>query len=401
MPEYITYRNIEYRLLPGSESTANELLSIWDACRFAWNEVKAAQELLYEHACGRKIEAPTFFNFGKAFSELRKQTPWLQDKSSHIVRHSLNYLAEAYKAFFQGDAGYPRWKSRYGTPSFTIPYDVKIKDDKLYVPKVGWLAIRRKGGNPYPDGEPVQVVVRRVARRWYATVCYKVALTQPADDGKAVGVDMNVRQIADSTGEIYRSPDLAVLEARHKRHQRSLARKRKGSRRREKQRWRAARAARRLANARKNWQHHVSKRVAGKAHTVVIEDLKTKNMTRSAKGTKDNPGKNVRAKAGLNREIRKTGWSSLRQKIEYKAGSVIAVNPAYTSQTCSECGVVDADSRRTQASFVCVVCGHAQNADLNAACNILASGTGASARRGAFALATPATREMDTGVSRH
>ncbi len=164
--------------------------------------------------CTRKIEAPTFFNFGKAFSELRKQTPWLQDKSSHIVRHSLNYLAEAYKAFLQGDAGYPRWKSRYGTPSFTIPYDVKIKDDKLYVQKVGWLAIRRKGGNPYPDGEPVQVVVRRVARRWYATVCYKVALTQPADDGKAVGVDMNVRQIADSTGEIYRSPDLAVLEAR-------------------------------------------------------------------------------------------------------------------------------------------------------------------------------------------
>ncbi len=141
MPEYITYRNIEYRLLPGSESTANELLSIWDACRFAWNEVKAAHELLYEHACGRKIEAPTFFHFGKAFSELRKQTPWLQDKSSHIVRHSLNYLAEAYKAFFLGDAGYPRWKSRYGTPSFTIPDNVKIKDDKLYVQKVGWLVL--------------------------------------------------------------------------------------------------------------------------------------------------------------------------------------------------------------------------------------------------------------------
>ena len=134
---------------------------------------------------------------------------------------------------------------------------------------------------------------------------------------------MNVRRIADSTGEIHRMADLAVLEARHKRHQRSLARKRKGGRRREKQRWRAARAARRLANARKNWQHHVSKRLAGKAHTVVMEDLKTKNMIRSAKGTKDNPGKNVRAKAGLNREIRKTGWSSLRQKIEYRQARLL------------------------------------------------------------------------------
>ncbi len=158
-------------MLPGSESAASELLGIWDACRFAWNEVKAAHELLYEHACGRKMEAPMFFNFGKAFSELRKQTPWLQDKSSHIVRYSLHDPAEA---FFKDDAGYPRWKSRYGTPSFTIPCDVRIKDDKLYVQKVGWVAIRRKGGNPYPDGEPVQVVVRGVTRRWYATVCYKV-----------------------------------------------------------------------------------------------------------------------------------------------------------------------------------------------------------------------------------
>ena len=146
---------------------------------------------------------------------------------------------------------------------------------------------------------------------------------------------------------------------------------------------------------------HVTKRIAGKAHTVVIEDLNTEGMTRSAKGTKAKPGKNVRQKAGLNREILKTSWGALRQMLGYKAGAVVEINPAYTSQTCSACGVVDADSRRTQASFKCTACGHAQNADLNAARNILASGTGATARGGALPSGTPAKREMDTLGLRH
>ena len=206
--------------------------------------------------------------------------------------------------------------------------------------------------------------------------------------------------VVDSAGEIHRQPKRQnVLKAKRKRHQHLLSRKRQGSNRRRKQKARLQRAAGREAQFRKDWQHRVSRRIAGKAHTVVIEDLKTGRMTRSAKGTVENPDKNVRAKAGLNREIRMTGWGGLRRKIKYKAGAVIAINPAYTFQTCSACGVVDADARRTQASFKCVACGLAQNADLNAARNILASGTGATARREAFGLPTSMTREMDTGCT--
>ena len=144
------------------------------------------------------------------------------------------------------------------------------------------------------------------------------------------------------------------------------------------------RVARRLANARKAWLHRTSRKLADKAGTVVIEKLDTATMTRSAKGTKDAPGSNVRAKAGLNREILHTGWGAMERMLEYKALELIRVPAAYTSQTCSACGVIDADSRRTQASFKCVACGHPQNADLNAARNILASATGATARRGAL-----------------
>ena len=97
-------------------------------------------------------------------------------------------------------------------------------------------------------------------------------------------------------------------------------------------------------------------------------------MTRSAKGTVENPGVNVSAKSGLNREILKQTWGMIRQQLEYKAEwagrTLVAVDARYTSQTCSECGVIDKGSRSGK-SFKCVACGYEADADVNAARNIL------------------------------
>ena len=123
-------------------------------------------------------------------------------------------------------------------------------------------------------------------------------------------------------------------------------------------------------------------------------------MTRSAKGDAENPGVNVRRKARLNREILGTGWTGLRQKLEYKAHRIIAVDPKYTSQRCHDCGHVEAANRKSQAVFVCEQCGHTGNADINAALNILALGTGAAGRGGASSLETPAIRQMNDAVDR-
>ncbi len=125
-----------------------------------------------------------------------------------------------------------------------------------------------------------------------------------------------------------------------------------------------------------------------------VEKLNTRGMTKSARGTLENPGRKVKAKSGLNREILSTGWHSVKEKLAYKC-ALVEIDPAFTSQTCNVCGRVDKASRPSQAEFTCVACGHADNADLNAARNIMASGIGASARRGALALATPVTRETD------
>ena len=125
-------------------------------------------------------------------------------------------------------------------------------------------------------------------------------------------------------------------------------------------------------------------------------------MTKSAKGTVETPGRNVSQKSGLNREILKSNWGRLELNLAYKAGELVQVDAAYTSQTCAVCQHVDKESRKTQAVFQCTACGHTANADHNAAINILARGltlarpargVGASARRGAIPLGTPTTRE--------
>ena len=121
---------------------------------------------------------------------------------------------------------------------------------------------------------------------------------------------------------------------------------------------------------------------------IVIEDLKVKNMSRSSKGTRENPGKNVAQKRGLNRSIRSQAWALLRKRLKDKAANatspvvVIPINPKFTSQTCPQCEHVAEDNRKSQAVFSCINCGHTTNADINAAKNILAAGLAVTGRRG-------------------
>jgi len=117
----------------------------------------------------------------------------------------------------------------------------------------------------------------------------------------------------------------------------------------------------------------VSTGIARRFDLIRVEDLQVATMTRSAKGTRENPGRNVRQKAGLNREIMRSGWGLLVRRLQEKApGRVEKISPAFTSQRCSACGRVDRGSRESQAVFRCTACGFAANADVNAAINIAA-----------------------------
>jgi putative transposase len=172
------------------------------------------------------------------------------------------------------------------------------------------------------------------------------------------------------------------IEKRLAKEQRRLARKKKFSANWQKQKAKITRLYIRIADVRNAYLHKASTTISKNHATVVLEDLRIRNMSKSAKGSKENPGKNVRAKAGLNRAILDQGWFEFRRQLEYKqhwrGGKVVAIPPQYTSQTCPACGLVSADNRKSQSKFACE-CGYHGHADHVAAMNILAAGHAVSA----------------------
>ncbi len=413
-PETV-HRTVRLRLYPGDAATGILLTAIAGACRHVWNHMLADQERRYRLWQAYKIgpkPVPTFFTLGRRFTQLRHDPDhaWLKDYPFACVRYSLKYLADAYQRYRKDPQteGKPRFKAKHFTvPAFTIPEAVRMDGDRLHVPKVGWL--RLAGSNPYAGCQPLTVRVRREGTephpKWYAHVCYEVPaeqVKQPAPDG-ALGLDRNVGQATDNEGTVYALPDTDPLDANIKRKQRELSRKqgwgpkdkRPKSNRGRRVNGQLQKLHRKRKRKRDDATHQASRTLADTAHTVVVEALNTKGMTASAKGTREEPGTNVKAKAGLNRAILASGWGQLERKLAYKAGQVVKVDPAYTSQTCSRCGHVGQANRPSQAVFACQACGWALNADHNAAINILvraglpsvpvpARGTGAAARGGAI-----------------
>ncbi len=409
-------RTVRLRLLPETRIKAQQLAGTAGACRWVWNHFLARQQFRWQcwqdYRIGPK-PAVSAYDLFVEFTALRRQPEydWLQEYSFAAVRHTLKYLADAYRKFLSGQGGPPRFKARHRTiDGFTIPDRVSLSATHLRVPRIGWLRV--KGSHLYADCQPLQVRVRKEGTsgspRWYVYVVYAVPVDQVRQgaDRDTVGLDRNVGQVMTSDGVMYRMTDTTRLDTRLKRKQRHLVRKRRGSGRRR----RIAGQLQKLHRKRKRiWDHdthQISRRLADTAHTVVIEDLPVQGMTRSAKGTVDSPGTQVKAKAGLNRSILSSNWSQLERKLVYKCGQVVTVPAAYTSQTCSLCGCVDPRNRPTQARFQCVRCRLTLHADHNAALNILerhrrsvARGTGATARRGAWPVGSPTTREQDMSQS--
>ena len=384
----IQHRTIRYRLHPQTKAKARKLAGMAGACRFVWNHFVG--KLKAEYVCYGKSNYQ-FFALGKQFTLLRQYTyPWLQEYSANIVKTSLKPIETNYKKFFKfKDVGLPRFKARRkANDSFPLSKGLfKINGNHLHIQRIGEVLIL--GNNPYPEGKPISGRVKKECGDWYAYIVYEVVISAKPWALKKVGIDRNCGQVALSDGTICRlkNPKLVQLEARKRRYQRMMARrdcgcsktKRKPSNRYMKAKWLHQKTSRKLHQIRDNWLHHVSKEIADRYSLVYVENLNVKGMTASAKGTAEKPGKNVKQKSALNKSILKTKWSKLEQMLEYKT-NIIKVPAAYTSQRCNKCGHLDKDNRKTQADFKCLACGHRDNADVNAALNILALGNRATGR---------------------
>ncbi|WP_414041977.1 RNA-guided endonuclease InsQ/TnpB family protein [Acidithiobacillus sp. M4-SHS-6] len=306
----------------------------------------------------------------------------MADAPVHPLQQTLKDLERAYANFFAKRAAFPRFKKKGRSDRFRYPEPKQIKLDqgnsRVFLPKLGWLRYRN---SREALGAVRNVTVSANGGKWFMSIQTERAVQDPAHPASSiVGVDMGVANFAAlSTGEIIAPVDARKRHAqRLARYQRAMSRKQKFSRNWIKAKARVQKLHTRIGNIRRDHLHKLSTTLSQNHAGIVIEDLQVRNMSRSASGTVEQPGRNTRAKAGLNRSILDQEWFEFRRQLEYKqawrGGIVVAVNPRNTSRTCPACGHVAKESRTTQSRFECVACGHTAHADVNAASNILAAG---------------------------
>jgi len=376
-----------YRLLP----TPAQQAVLRDHCghaRYVWN--LAVEQ--HSHWRPGRTGAPGYLEQCRQLTLARAEHPWLAAGSQTVQQQALRDFAQAMTAFFDpaNTAGRPSWRKAGRDEGFRIvgrgrQWDVRRVSrhvGQVRVPKAGW--VRFRWSRAVPPGAKSYRVTMDHAGRWHIAFAVIPDPVPAPGNGQAVGIDRGVVvSAALSTGELLSCPALTARERiRLRRLQRRLARAERGSNRRGRVRHAIARLRARETDRRKDWVEKVSTDIARRFAVIRVEDLLIKNMTRSSKGTRGDPGRNIRQKAGLNRGILGSGWRLLVRRLEEKAlGRVEMIKPHHTSQRCSACGQVDPKSRESQAVFRCTACGFVGHADVNAARNI-AAGHAVTARGG-------------------
>lgn len=346
---------------------------------------------------GRPYKGGPSRNFGAKglsgeLSDLRKSVDWIGAVSQTAQNQALIDLDRAFANFFEGRAGYPRPRRKGRDDAFRhVGREIAVRKlnarwSEVKVPKIGW--VRYRDTRPLPPrgaaADRIDPDIRSATLRavpgggWQISIAVRFEIAQRPVPTAAIGVDRGVAiPFALSTGEMVHLPEtMARREDAIRRAQKALSRRTRGSRRYAKAQRRLARLRASNARSRLDVSHRLTRRLAREAGLVAIEDLKIRNMTASACGTLEDPGRQVRQKAGLNRAILNVGWHAFERLLAYKmeecGGVLTKVSPHYTSQECAACGHIDKESRKNQAVFVCTSCGASANADINAARNILA-----------------------------
>jgi len=376
------------RLYPTSEQFSL-MDRIAGCCRVVYNT--GLEQRRWFARPGRNI---TYASQAGELQEFKQEFPWLTEAPYHCLQQSLVDLESAYKNFWAGRAGAPQRKKRGENDSFRFPDPTQVmlegnlhvadnkrtrslKNATLKLPKLGVVqcVLHRSIAN----GATVKsVTVSRDGLHWYASVMIEQTIQEPVrrQHEPVVGIDLGIAQpVVLSTGEKFTLPKAKKGDLDHQaKLQQSISRKQKGSRNRYKAIKKLAAFKSHQARVRRDAMEKVTTAIAKNHGVVAMEDLRIKNMTASAKGTVQEPGKNVAQKAGLNRSMLDVSLGAFRvrlgQKMAIGGGIQLLVPAHHTSQRCPKCGHVSPSNRVERDSFACTCCGHVADADVNAAINI-------------------------------
>jgi putative transposase len=345
------------RLYPTAKQ--QEILAVQFGCaRWCWNEAFATSQKLYADT-GKGLN---YHAMAVRLPKLKEQNPWLKDADSQALQASLQNLSRAFENFFAKRGRFPRFKSKHGRQSIQYPQRVKLDGNRIYLPKVGWVkcVVHRD-----IVGKVKTVTVSRNAcGQVYAAILTEDSVAPPpvSANGKAVGIDVGLEHLAiTSDGAKFDNPRHLKKALRNlKRKQQALSRKKKGSKNRDKARRLVARVHDRVACARKDYLHKLSRRIVNENQVIAVEDLNVKGMVKNR---------------SLARSVSDVGWGMLVGFLKYKAereGKAFVKCDRWfpSTKTCNDCGSVSETKALDVRSWDCPHCGAHHDRDINAAKNI-------------------------------
>jgi putative transposase len=339
--------------------------------RYIWNLAVEQRSFWARH----KGPTPGYVELARQLTEARAVSDWLREGNAEIQQQALRDFDQAVTRHIRSGFGKPTWRKRYRHEGFRV-----IGTDRVPAFEVDGAPKLNTRGKQVKSR---LVRVERLNRRWARVnvpgcglVRLRLAKGRGCPEAKTFRVIYRNGQW--HAGRTLNCPQLTAAErARYRKHQRRAARAPKNSDSRAAEYAQASKLKAKEVARRRDWVEKTSTMLATEFDVIRFEKLNIKNMTATAKGTMAEPGRNVAAKAGLNRALLAQGWGALRTRTGQKApGRVEDVPAPYTSLRCSSCGWIEKRSRKSQAEFSCVSCGFACNADLNAAINIAAGHAG-------------------------
>ena len=387
----------KYRVYPTIHQEKN-LGKLFGCCRVVYNDAKAYCDDLYK----QNKKKPSSAELQKLFITQAKKTPeraWLSEVSVIPLQQSIRDFDQACQNFFKSTTGKrkgpkvrpPRFKKKQSTQSarFRIGgFKVNELKSKVYLAKIGDIKIRLS--RPLPSEPSSATIIKDAANRYFISFVVETSAEPLPKTNKEVGIDLGITTFATlSTGEKRLSPrPLRKYQKKLARLQRKFSRSQKGSNRREKLRLKIARLHARIKDIRLDFQHKLSTDLAKNYDSIKLETLKSSNMMRNHK---------------LAKHIADAGWRQFRTLIEAKCAKydrefIVISRWEPTSQKCSVCGFRGGKKKLDVREWKCINCGTVHDRDINAAINILNTGSKTKALESQPVINTKVSLENDNVV---
>jgi putative transposase len=375
----------KFRLYPNKQQE-EKLFWTLNRCRELYNAALSERKDAYRMA-GKSI---SYYEQKRDLPEIKEIRPEYHDIHSQVLQDVLLRLKRAFDNFFERvkngqTPGYPRFQGRHRYDSFCYPQaGFRLEEKHITLAKIGTLRVKVHRN---VEGTIKTCTIKHEAGQWYVIFSCEIEQPEPLPlSYEDVGIDLGITHFAAlSDGEFIESPrHYRKAEKKLKKLQEALSRKKRGSHRRKRTVQTVAKAHRKVRNQRRDFAHQASRKLVNRYQVIVLEELQTKNLVRRPKPKQDEETRQylpngAAAKGGLNKSISDAGWGMFTDMLQVKAawaGRVLAfVDPKYTSQVCSNCGVVT--PKTLEERWHSCECGCELDRDTNAAKNILKKYAGA------------------------